>query len=451
MQEDTICAPASAPVNSPIAVVRISGPGTLGVINTIFSRPHEIRPRYAVYGSITSEHGTVDDVVLVYYESPRSFTGEDMADIFCHGNPIILRKIMKLIIGHGARMAEPGEFSRRSFLNGKIDLTEAEAINHIITGRSEWEVSSAVKQMHGALRSIVNDVRERIIRLKADIEAGIDFSEEDIEFVTNDEALRQTGEIRKQAEDILKRCRIGQKVSHGIDVPIVGRPNVGKSSILNLILNTERAIVSDIPGTTRDLINELVQFAGMGINLIDTAGFTETECEIEKRGIELSSRKIETASIVIMVIDASAGVTDDDMDILREIGDKPRVILANKIDICDRRNMGKIESAAGEKVIPFSARTGEGLSELEQAVGNFVRTEFVEVENSFVADMRVVNILESAISSIDDCERVIADKEAREIVAVELQNLIDHLSEITGEISPDDVLNSIFSRFCIGK
>ena len=451
MLNDTIFAPATPPINSPIGIIRISGPKSLGVASSIFHQPKKIKPRYAVYGSIVDEDEILDDVVLIFYKSPLSYTGEDMVDIFCHGNPIILRKIIKLIIKHGARIAEPGEFTKRSFLNGKVDLTGAEAINHIITARSEWEVSSAIKQMHGSIRDRINEIRNRVILLKADIESGIDFIEEDIEFISYEEALTQLGDIKTLVSDLLRRCRIGERITHGIDLPIAGKPNVGKSSILNLILNWERAIVSNIPGTTRDLINEVVQFAGMRINLIDTAGIDTPSDEIEKKGIELSNKKMKTASIVIMVLDATSEVTDADREILKRIENKKKIFLANKIDLLTMKDAKKIESIIGNKVIPFSAKTGIGLADLEKEISQIIRNEFVEYDNSFVADIRIVNLLETSLKNIDDCDVLLSQKEPPEIVAFELQTLIDNLSEITGEISPDDVLNSIFSRFCIGK
>ncbi len=272
-------------------------------------------------------------LLLVYYKAPNSFTGEDMAEISCHGNQIIVRKLINLLCDQGIRIAEPGEFSKRAFLNGKIDLTEAEAINHIITARSGWEVSSAIKEMHGALRQVISEIKERVIRLKADIESGIDFSEEDIEFISREEALSQLDEIKALVADLHRRCRIGERIAHGIDLPIVGRPNVGKSSILNLILNRERAIVSDIPGTTRDLIGEIVQLAGMPVHLIDTAGITESDSQIERMGVELSRKKIETAPVIIFVVEANTEITDADIAIFNSVKSKKHIVLANKIDL----------------------------------------------------------------------------------------------------------------------
>lgn len=451
MLDDTICAPATSPVNSPLGVIRISGPGSLDIVRAVFSRPEKIKPGYAVYGTIIKGGEIIDDVVLVYYKAPRSFTGEDMADIFCHGNPIVMRNILNLAKENGARMAEPGEFSKRAFLNGKIGLTEAEAINHVITGRSEWEVSSALKQMHGSLRASVSEIRDNIILLKADIEAGIDFIEEDIEFVSYKEARGRLADIKKMIDDLRRRCRLGERMSHGIDLPIVGRPNVGKSSVLNLILNSERAIISDIPGTTRDLINEIVQFAGLRINLIDTAGIGVPGCEVEEKGITLSRSKIESSSVIIMVIDASSPVTEQDRIILGEIEKKRKVILANKIDLADAGRPAEIAEETGLPVVPFSARTGEGLDVLERRISAILRDEFADYENCFTADIRVVNLLEESLKNVRACDELLSREEPPEIVAVELQSLIDTLREITGEISPDDVLNSIFDRFCIGK
>jgi tRNA modification GTPase len=449
MREDSICASATPPVNSPISIIRISGPDTLGAVMSVFDRQDKIKHRYAVYGSIVFNNEFIDDVVLTYYKAPNSFTGEDMAEISCHGNPIVVRKIISILCDRGIRIAEPGEFSRRAFLNGKIDLTEAEAINHIITARSSWEVSSAIKEMHGALRRIISEIKEQVIRIKADIESGIDFSQEDIEFISFEEALAQLDEIEALTADLFMRCRIGERISHGIDLPIVGRPNVGKSSILNLILNKERAIVSDIPGTTRDLIGEIVQFAGMPVHLIDTAGIIETDSEIERIGVELSRKKIETAPVIIFVFEANSNITDADISIFNSVKSKKYIVLANKTDLADGNDMSRFKEFG--KVIPFSAKSGQGLADLENELSRILKNEFVDYENSFVADMRIIGILEKALLNIDACKKLLVSKEQPEIIAFELQALIDCLSEITGEISPDNILDSIFSRFCIGK
>jgi tRNA modification GTPase len=453
--DDTICAPSTPPLNSSIAVIRMTGPGSLRALADVFSRPGRLEPRRAVFGSIVSDGAVVDDVVAVYYRAPHSFTGEDMAEISCHGNPIIVKKILDLFIARGTRLAGPGEFSRRAFLNGKIDLTGAEAINHIVRARGEWEIRAALDQMHGSLRDRIGAIREKLIVIKADIECGIDFSEEDIEFISRPEAAKRLDEIEDDLRDIHRRCMVGERISHGIDMPIIGRPNVGKSSILNLVLNAERAIVSDIPGTTRDLIRETVQFGGIHVNLFDTAGIAEPGGAIEAMGMDLSRKKIVEASMILVVLDAEAGIRDGDAAILEKVKGKPCFYLANKIDLVPADGRGarleEISSVTGCPVIPFSAKTGEGMERLEKEVAERLRSEFVEYRNFYIADMRITGLLDSSFDAITKLRELLAAGEPPEITAFEFQGLIDTITGITGEISPDDVLNSIFSRFCIGK
>lgn len=452
MFEDTICAPATSPLNSTLAIIRISGPDSLKIISKIFSKPERLKPRMNVYGCIIDRDNVlIDDVVVASYSSPNSFTGEDSIEIYCHGNPLIVNKILKLLHRNNVRMAEPGEFSKRAFLNGKIDLTAAEAINHIIRARSEWEIDAALKQMHGAFKCTIDKIRDKLVLLKADFECSIDFVEEDVEFISYEDAVLRIGVIQELVNDVHQRCRIGEKMTHGIDIPIVGKPNVGKSSILNLILNSERAIVSSIPGTTRDMISEIVQFAGMQVNLIDTAGIDRPACEIEEKGIALSTRKIESSGIVLMVLDLAKELEESDRKILETIKDKCVIYIANKIDLVPSEQERRFEAELGSDVIPMSAKTGAGLDLLEIEIARIIRKDYIEYKNSFISDFRIVSILERAIKLLKNLVKLVEQQEPYEIIAFEIQSLIDTLMEITGEITPDDILNSIFSRFCIGK
>lgn len=451
MFEDIICAPATAPVNATLAIIRISGTESLEVFSKLFSKPDKLKPRTAVYGCIVEDEVVLDDVVVVAYTAPHSFTGEDSIEIYCHGNPLIVNKILKLLHSHRIRLAEPGEFSKRAFFNGKIDLTAAEAINHIIRARSEWEIDAALKQMHGSLKSAIGDIRDELILLKADFECSIDFVEEDVEFISYEDAILRLGRIEDLVAKVYRRCKIGEKMTHGIDIPIVGKPNVGKSSILNVILNSERAIVSSIPGTTRDMISEIVQFAGMQVNLIDTAGIDTPACEIEEKGIALSNRKIEDSEIILMVLDLSGGITESDWKILNKIKNKSVIYIANKIDLVSAEDSLKFEAELGTTVLPLSAKTGVGFGLLEEALGRIIRNNYIEYKNSFISDFRIISILERAKILLENLGTLVKQKDPYEIIAFEIQMLIDTLMEITGEITPDDVLNSIFSRFCIGK
>lgn len=451
IDDDTICAPATPPINSTLALIRISGPDSLRAVSCIFSKPEKIEHRKAVYGSIIDGERRIDDVVLVSYISPKSFSGEDMVEIICHGNQIIVHRIMKLLKSGGVRIAEPGEFSKRAFLNGKIDLTEAEAINHVIRAKSQWEVDTALKQMHGSLKEVIRKIRESIIELKGDIEAGIDFIDQEVEIISYTDARKRAEELLEQLKGLHLRCRMGEKITHGIDVTITGKPNVGKSSILNLLLNQERAIVSEIPGTTRDMIREAIHIKGIQINLIDTAGIDKSKDRIEKIGIELSKEKIKTAAIVLMVVDAVSGIDEVDKKIFEKLKNKKVIYLVNKTDIAEEKSISDIEEALAGTKVRFSAKNGTGLGELEEELFGILNKEYVDVENSFVADLRVINLIEKGIEDAYRVVDLIEKNETIEIVAFELQVLLDTMSEITGEITPADVLNSIFSRFCIGK
>ncbi|TAL39385.1 MAG: tRNA uridine-5-carboxymethylaminomethyl(34) synthesis GTPase MnmE [Spirochaetes bacterium] len=449
---DTICAPATGLVHSSIAVIRVSGPETLRAVSAIFSRPEKLEPRTAAYGSIRDAGEIVDDVIAIYFKAPASFTGEDMAEISCHGNPVIVNRILALLIRHGARIAGPGEFSKRAFLHGKIDLTAAEAINHIVKARGDWEIQAAIRQMHGSLKNLVAKIRNELIGLKADIECGIDFSEEGIEFISGEQAIQKVEELITGIEDMMRRCRIGGRLSGGIDVPIVGKPNVGKSSILNLLLNAERAIVSNLPGTTRDMIRESVRIAGIEINLFDTAGIDTTECAIELKGIEFSRRKIESSPLIIIVLDATTGIRDADRAIMEHAAGKRTIYLVNKTDLAGEEESARIIASLDvPEAIAFSACTGAGLAAFENMISSLLLDEFADTRDAFVADTRIIALLESALVKARGTIDLLVHSEPPEIIAFSIQEILDEMGEITGEISPDEVLNSIFSRFCIGK
>lgn len=451
MIHDTITAPATPPGTGALSVIRISGPDTLRVVSSLFTASAKLEPRRAVHGRLTDGEKVLDDVVVTFFKGPSSFTGEDSAEICCHGNPLIVRSIIRAFLARGARMAEPGEFSKRAFLNGRLDLTGAEAIQQIVAARSGTEIQAALKQMHGSLRTLVNSLRDRIVRIKADIECSLDFAHEDIEFISYEEASSQLEEIRREIQDIQRRCALGRRVSRGIDLPIAGKPNAGKSSILNMILNAERAIVSDIPGTTRDLIKESVQFGGVHVNLIDTAGIRETDSTLEKIGIEKSEQAISTSGLVLVVFDATTGLTDEDRAVLDRIGNRQSIHILNKIDAASPAAGKVIEMETGRAPILFSARNGTGLKELEDEVSRVIRDEFTGAEDSFIADERIMLLLEQGLELCAEAGQNFAANDPHEIAASTLQALIDALCGITGEITPDDVLNSIFERFCIGK
>ena len=386
MNSETIFALATAPINSALAIIRVSGDLSLKIIKTIFNNQDEITPRKAVYGSLTDKGELIDDVVLIYYKAPSSFTGEDMIEIFCHGNRIIIKRIMQTLRIYGAFDAGPGEFSKRAFLNGKIDLTEAEAINSVIGAKSDWELNAALKQMHGSLKKTINDLRNDIITLKADIESGIDFIEEDIEFVSKNQAIDLSLIVSEKIEELYRRCKLGESLSKGIDVVIAGKPNVGKSSLLNAILNKDRAIVSAIPGTTRDLIKESVQIAGYAVNITDTAGIENPKDEIEKIGIELSRKSIQSSSIVLAVFSASEKPSEEDKQIIEEVKSANVIYVVNKSDITCDEHIFEYQKITNNNFLLVSAKTGINLDKLETLIAEKIKSGIEHSDDSFIAD-----------------------------------------------------------------
>ncbi len=446
---DTICAPATSPFNSALAVIRLSGLDALNIISLCFNRSEQLCGRRAVYGNFVNpdNNDIVDDVVAVYYKSPASYTGEDVVEISCHGNPIIVQKIITIMLRNGARFSEPGEFTRRAFLNGKMDLTESEAVNKIINAKSDVEIKSALSMMHGFFKDLINSAKHELITIKADVECGIDFCEEDISFITNADLLRRVNDLRQSFVKLHSRCIAGEKISVGLNIPIVGEPNTGKSSLLNFLINKERAIVSDIPGTTRDTIIETVQMDGVHVNLIDTAGIRSTVNEIEVIGIRKTFEAIDSADIVFYVFDVSRTAID------YSIIDDSRfsVILFNKIDLISDDKFPVYNTNEKQKVVYFSAKTGKGIESLEQAVSDFIKSNIVDHKNVFITDARIINLLNDAVEQCDVIVNSAASNEYSEFIAANINTLIRTLSEITGEVSTDDILDSIFSRFCIGK
>lgn len=450
----TICAPATPPVHAPIAIIRISGPESLRVASSIFI-PHNKQTisisRHAYYGSIFDGEYEIDDAIVIYYAQPHSYTGEDMVEIFCHGNPIIVNKIMNRLLALHVRIAEPGEFTKRAFFNGKMDLTEAEAINHIITARSEWEIATAIQQKHGSLRNTINTLKQTIVELKADIECAIDFIDQDIEIISYQEAQQRIEDIIHAIQEIINRCKVGNNLSHGIDIAIVGKPNAGKSSFLNCVVNHERAIVSDEPGTTRDVIKELVTIHGIQCNLYDTAGIRDEASGIELLGVQKSYMIIDEVSLIFFILDATRGFTVEDSHILERISSKPYIPVINKSDIASPEQINAINAQLPKKGIAFAATTGYGMDVLEHAVSDFIQTSYVNYTNSFIADIRIIQLLEQSSTGAHEVREQILMQSPHEIIASALQDVIDTIGSVTGEITVDDVLNSIFSRFCIGK
>ena len=434
---------------SAIGIVRLSGKGVLDIVKKFFKTKGEIKPRFAHFGRLYDEKGEeLDEGILIYYKAPHSYTGEDMVELNLHGNPRILQRAVELFLKAGARLAEPGEFTKRAFLNGKLDLTQAEAVAELISAKTELARKVALKQLHGELSKYIRPLRDTLLELLAYVEADIEFAEEDIPTLTKEQVLEMVDKVLKGIDELLKTAKTGKFIREGIKLAIVGRPNVGKSSLFNALLKEERAIVTDIEGTTRDYIEETLQLKGIPVRLIDTAGIRETQDIVEKIGVERSKKKIEEADLVLFVIDGSREITDEDLKIYETIKTKERIVVVNKVDLPLRANL---EIFKGENIIKVSALTGEGLEELSEEILKKVGVQLEESVNIYVS-LRHETLLKKAKEVLERFKEEYRTKDiSPEIAMLDLREASDYLGEILGDITTEDVLGKIFSTFCIGK
>ncbi len=445
--KEPIVAVSTPPGRGAIGIVRLSGQGVLDIVKGFFKVKGDIKPRYAHYGELVDERGEIiDEGILIFYKGPASYTGEDMVELNLHGNPLILKKALELAVRGGARLAEPGEFTKRAFLNGKMDLTQAEAVEEIISAKGYTALRSAVNQLRGELSRIIRPLRNKLVDLLSLIEADIDFGEEDIPSIEHDELMSLLIEVEDGIRSLLDTYERGRFFKEGIKLAIVGKPNVGKSSLFNTLTGKDRSIVTGIPGTTRDYIEEDVYIKGIPLILVDTAGIRDTKDPVEREGVERSLSKVEEADIVLFVFDISRGIDEYDMEIYERIKGKNVIIVGNKVDLGIKR---PLENFDGKSIIMVSAITREGIPELEKAIIGTVGV--VETEYKVFISVRHSVLLEEAVEAIDTFRKAIESGLGMEIAVVHLKEAVNKLGEIVGDITTEDILSNIFSKFCIGK
>ena len=447
--EDTITAIATPQGVGAISVIRVSGPKSFQVIDKIFKGKKKISESQSHtihYGKIFSSSDEVlDDVLVSVFRQPHSYTGEDSVEISTHGSPLISQKIIEVLLDNDVRLAEPGEFTKRAFLNNKMDLAQAEAVADVINSRTEASLRGARNQLDGLLSKKINFLREELINISSLVELELDFAEEDIEFVSFEESSKKINNIVREIDILLESYSFGKVIRDGVNVAIVGKPNVGKSSLMNYILKESRAIVSHIPGTTRDVIREEASIDGILFRFFDTAGIRSTSDEIEKEGVNRSREAVKNADVVIFINDVVSGFAVDVYNEILELQNEKKVIkVVNKIDL---RNPENIYAD-----VYISAKTGKGINELlkllkEKALGSQTYTE----KTAVVSNLRHFNALKKAKESLLMALDSINKKMSGEFIAVDLRNAENHLGEIIGKVTTDDILNNIFSNFCIGK
>ena len=455
---EIIAAISTATGNGGIGIIRMSGEKCFEVLEKIFKPVHKSQNKingYTIkYGHIIDENNKVIDEVLVsYFNAPKSYTMENMCEINSHGGYIVERKILEICLKNGAKLAEPGEFTKRAFLNGRIDLIQAESVIDLINSKSDKEAKASIGQLEGNLSKNINLIKSNLLDLMADVEASIDYPEYDIEEVTNNKILNTIKDIKIKLEKLSNTFKNGKVLREGIKTAIIGKPNAGKSSLLNTILNEERAIVSEQKGTTRDTIEEFVTIEGITLKLIDTAGIRETNDEIEKIGVKKSKKLIDDAELVIAIFDGTKELEEDDYLILDLIKDKEAIILLNKVDIKqnDLEKNEKIKKI-NKKVLKISAKTGENIEELYKSISEMYQLNNIEIDDGeIITNIRHKQQIDEAIKSINEVENTINNHMPIDIIEIYLKQVLSDLGKITGDDISEDIINEIFSKFCLGK
>lgn len=456
--DDTIAAIATAPGEGGIGIIRISGEKSLQVAQSIFKSKSgkmikDYNARTLIYGTVVDNEKVIDEVLVAYMKGPNSYTSEDVIEINCHGGFISVKKILELILSKGVRLAEAGEFTKRAFLNGRIDLSQAEAIIDVIKSKTDMAHEVAQSQLEGSLAKKIKDLRMNVTEVLAHLEVSIDFAEEDVEEITYQTLEEKALELRNEIKKLYDTAESGKILRDGLKTVIVGKPNVGKSSLLNSILGENRAIVTDIAGTTRDVIEEFVNIKGIPLKIVDTAGIRETEDVVEKIGVEKSRESFSTADLVIMVLDASRKLSEEDMEILESLKNKKTIVLLNKMDLEPQIELEKIEEFVNsEDIIKISALKHQGIEELQDKIEAMVYHGSVKnSSNLMITNSRHKDALFKAYESINDAISAIEQRMPYDFIEVDFKNIWDYLGYINGDTVREDLLDTIFANFCIGK
>ena len=469
---DTICAIATPPGSGAIAVIRISGPNTFPVIEKVFEPKKAglniseakgytihfgniINPIPPPHPTAASSQNILDEVLLYIYRKPNSYTGEDAIEISCHGSVYIQKKIIELLINLGCRLAKPGEFTMRAFMNGKFDLSQAEAVADLIAAGSQSAHDLALDQMRGGFSAKIKNLRQRLVDFASLLELELDFSEEEVEFANREQFLGLLEEMQDKISKLTESFSVGNVIKTGIPVAIIGKPNVGKSTLLNAILNEERAIVSEIPGTTRDAIEDTIVIEGISFRFIDTAGIRQAQDQIETLGIERTFEKVKEARIILYVCDISECSIDDTKEIIEDFNQlmmdqsKKWILIGNKIDKMVNAPRG-FKAFLDLETIFVSAKRNENINLIVESLRRVV-DESAFQDNTLVSNTRHYEALKRSLESLKDVEKGFANNIPTDLIAIDIKQALHWLGEITGEITTNEILGNIFSRFCIGK
>jgi len=460
--EDTNAAISTAIGEAGISVIRISGKDAIKIADKVFRgkrKLEEVKTHTAHYGKIVDASGrVVDYVVATVFRAPHSYTGEDTVEISCHGGIFVTRKVLETILEAGARLAQPGEFTKRAFLNGRIDLSQAEAIADLIRSATELAYQSSLSQLEGSISNKIKKMRDDLINLCSLVELELDFADEDLEFVDKPELAKKIKDAISEIDELIETFKFGKIYREGIKVVIAGKPNAGKSSLLNALLNENRAIVSDIPGTTRDIIEESLNIEGVLFRVIDTAGLRETYDIIEQEGVRRAEEQMKKSDMILLVIDSTDEIDEDDIKLYNRVLDlamnesKRCIVVFNKVDLLNGKQIQNEKVLGDFPVVYVSALTGQGLDKLKKLMveQSFLGTNRTDA-SVVVTNVRHRDALVKAKQSLQYALKSLEEGMSGDLVAVDLRAGLNHLGEIIGEVTTDDILNNIFSKFCIGK
>ncbi|BAV02751.1 tRNA uridine-5-carboxymethylaminomethyl(34) synthesis GTPase MnmE [Lactococcus formosensis] len=448
---DTIAAISTPLGEGAIAIVRLSGSDAVSIAKKVFQGKDldKVASHTINYGHIFDEDRLVDEVMLSVMKAPKTFTREDLVEINTHGGIAVTQEILQLLLRSGARLAEPGEFTKRAFLNGRIDLAQAESVMDLIRAKTDQAANIAVKQLDGSLSNLINNIRQEILESLAQVEVNIDYPEyDDVETMTSQMLLEKTAHFEQLLETLLATAKRGKILREGLRTAIIGRPNVGKSSLLNQLLREEKAIVTDIAGTTRDVITEFANIGGVPLELIDTAGIRETEDVVEKIGVERSQKALEEADLVLLVLDASSPFTPKDVELLELSSSTNRIVLLNKTDLPEQIELEKLP----EDFIRISALKNENLDAVEKQIrALFFSGEIESKDATTLSNARHIGLVEQALDALKEANRGLAMGLPVDLIQVDVTRCWQLLGEITGEAAPDELITQLFSQFCLGK
>ena len=449
--EDTIAAVATTIGESSINVIRISGKDSINVANKIFSKDISNVSSHTVhYGFMMENDEKIDEVFLSVFRAPKSFTTEDIVEISVHGGSASVNKVMELVLSNGARLAEPGEFLKRAFLNGRIDLTQAEAVGDLINAQTESSRKMALKGVDKTIFGEINELKEKVLALIANIEVNIDYPEYEDAIVVTKEMINDTNEfIREKVGKLLKNSKKGLLIKNGLKIVIVGKPNVGKSSILNSLLNENKAIVTDIKGTTRDIVEGTLMIDGVKIDILDTAGIRETNDVVEAIGVKRSVDAIDEADLVLFVIDSEDGFDKEDKEVLDKIKDKEILVVYNKNDKIKDYKVDELSSYNSINISTFDSNMIEKLKDKISCI--FDLKSIAESNYTYISNARQIALLNKSLSIVDEIENAVNNDLEVDMIEIDVKRLWETLGEITGEVGSEDLLNEIFSKFCLGK